>query len=48
MSCWLIWLASCVSRRSPVLTRVMTMPAAIDTSSEGICDTMPSPTVRMA
>nr|WP_148283859.1 hypothetical protein [Burkholderia cepacia] len=39
--------------RNPVFrprhaTRVVTMPAAIDTSSDGIYDAIPSPTVRIA
>ncbi|MNL51144.1 hypothetical protein D3C87_1742190 [compost metagenome] len=35
-------------RSSSEETRVMTTPAAMETSSDGICDTMPSPMVRMA
>ena len=43
-----IWPASCLSPPSALPTRVITMPAATDASSDGICDTMPSPTVRIA
>ncbi len=34
-------------RYSPEPARVTTMPAAVLTSSDGICDTRPSPMVRM-